>query len=472
MSRALPLHLAALAAASALFLAAPGLDLWASGLFYRADTGFFLADWGVVRFLYRAVPWLVTAEIVVIPLLVGIGWWRHRWIWGLDLKAGIFVLAVLAVGPGLLVNTVLKDHWGRARPSQTTDFGGTQRFTAAPLVADQCERNCSFVAGHPAVGFALVAYAFLARQRRRRRLIAAGAITIGSLLGVVRLAQGGHFLSDVVFSGLLVSLVASVLATVLLERDVVGALGRRLTSRWGSAAARWTAFSALVVVAVVASFFYADRPTALYFHEVGPGTAAFFRFVTRFGVSTGYLIATALAAAILGIAARVARDPALVARFKAFAAAPLFIFASIAVCGLATDLLKIGFGRARPKLLFSSDIFGFEWLGMRADYWSFPSGHTTTAVAIAVALYCLWPRSLPFAAVFAFLVSLSRVMVEAHYVSDVIAAVLVALAGTIYVRRVFERSGIDLRQAAKGVPPSRPALPWRARLGFGRAAPQ
>ncbi|HUN46962.1 MAG TPA: phosphatase PAP2 family protein [Stellaceae bacterium] len=469
MRRALPLHLAALVAASVLFLALPGIDLWASSLFYRADGGFFLTDWGPIRFIFRAVPWLVTAEIVLVPVVVFAGWWRGRALFGIDLRAGIFLLLALALGPGLLVNTVLKDHWGRARPSQIIEFGGSKEFTAAPLPAAQCERNCSFVAGHPAIGFGLVAFAFLTRDRRRRRAIAAAAIGFGSLVGVVRIAEGGHFLSDVVFAGLLVSGLTWLLAWALLQRDLGSVLLRALAQHLGRPGARWALYALLTVAGVLLAYAYVDRPVALYFNRAHGGESAVFKFITGFGVSTYYLIVSAAAAVGLWLAARTTQEK----RFRAYAAVPLFLFISIAASGLVTDLLKVVFGRARPKLLFSHEVFGFDWWGTQADYWSFPSGHTTTAVAIAAALYFLWPRFLPLYVAFAVLVSVSRAIVGAHYASDVIVATFIAIAVTAYVRHVFERSGIKLRDATAGVAPSQPPLPWRDRLRLGRpAAPQ
>ena len=72
------------------------------------------------------------------------------------------------LGPGLVVNGILKEHWGRARPRDVTQFGGDRRFTPALVIADQCERNCSFSAGHPSAGFALAALAYASISRRRR----------------------------------------------------------------------------------------------------------------------------------------------------------------------------------------------------------------------------------------------------------------------------------------------------------------
>ena len=228
-------------------------------------------------------------------------------------------------------------------------------------------------------------------------------------------------------------------------------------------------YSLITLIGIAACFVYVDRPVALYFHAIDPGIAAVARFITRFGVSTYYLLGTAAAAVALWLWAHTLSEPTRAARLRAFAAMPLFLFLAIAVSGLVTDLLKVVFGRARPKLLFANETFGFDWWGTKADFWSFPSGHATTVVAIAAALYCLWPRFLPLYVGFAILVSLSRAVIGAHYVSDVIVAAFIAIAATAYLRHVFERGGIALRDAASGVPPSRSGLPWRARLGFGKA---
>ena len=136
--------------------------------------------------------------------------------WRFDRNALIFLVAALAIGPGILVNTVLKDHWGRARPFQIEAFGGTRQFTPAPVPADQCARNCSFVSGHAALGFSLVAFAFLLPAGRPRNIVMAGALAFGALIGLGRIAAGHHFLSDVVDAGLVV-----VATTWLLHRWLV-----------------------------------------------------------------------------------------------------------------------------------------------------------------------------------------------------------------------------------------------------------
>lgn len=118
----------------------------------------------------------------------------------------IFLLFTLGLGPGLIVNTILKDRWGRARPAQIREFGGSRRFTKAFVMSDQCRRNCSFVSGDAAMGYYGLAFAFVAR--RRRVIIASAGLLAGTTIGLIRIAQGAHFLSDVMLAGVFIFLIA------------------------------------------------------------------------------------------------------------------------------------------------------------------------------------------------------------------------------------------------------------------------
>jgi membrane-associated phospholipid phosphatase len=92
----------------------------------------------------------------------------------------------------------------------------------------------------------------------------------------------------------------------------------------------------------------------------------------------------------------------------------------VAVSGIVADILKVIFGRARPKLLFADDVYGFTWGAMQADQWSLPSGHATTIAALATAFSLLWPRGIPAYWLAAALVMASRIVIGAHYLSDVL----------------------------------------------------
>lgn len=180
---------------SVLFLAFPEIDLWANGLFYESDGGFLLKGNPVFDFVHRyvgVIVWVLLLGSLLIWLPLGLTT-RYKHL----RRAAVFVVLVLIVGPGLLVNALFKDQWGRARPSQVENFGGTAQFTPPWIMTNQCKKNCSFVCGDASVGFALIALAFV--SRRPRLWMSIGLFT-GGVLGVMRMGQGGHFFSDVIFS--------------------------------------------------------------------------------------------------------------------------------------------------------------------------------------------------------------------------------------------------------------------------------
>jgi len=113
-------------------------------------------------------------------------------------RDAMFLVFVMAIGPGVLVNDVFKEQWGRPRPRDLVEFGG-QREYVAPLIKSPPEHGGSFASGHAATGFYLLTPYFLLRRRWPGRALAVfvGGITYGALVGYARMAQGAHFLSDV-----------------------------------------------------------------------------------------------------------------------------------------------------------------------------------------------------------------------------------------------------------------------------------
>lgn len=446
MRRIAAAYIAALALAAALFLLFPGIDLWAAGFFYRADSGFFLGNVWPVHAVYVGVPYLTDTIVIGVSALYLLSLRRGRAAAGVDGRVALYLLLALALGPGLTVNAVLKDHWGRARPSQVEAFGGSREFTPAPLPADQCPRNCSFPAGHPAMGFYLVSLALLVRERRRRRVAVGAALAAGAAIGAARMAQGGHFLSDVVFSGLIVAGISHGLYRMIVADDRLAAWAARLRP---SRAAALPALGLLLLLLLSMTFL--DRPVARFFHDGDPRLHDVFQFVTQFGLAKGYLIITALAFAGLRLAAPAIRNAERRSAVRRNALRALFLFAVLASTGIVADIAKMIFGRARPKLLFSDGIYGFAWGATRPDYWSFPSGHANNIAALAMALTLLWPRGIPLYMAAALLVAASRVIIDAHYASDVLAGAALGGGGAWLVWQIFDRYGIVLR-----APPSQP----------------
>ncbi|HLO77367.1 MAG TPA: phosphatase PAP2 family protein [Magnetospirillum sp.] len=184
-------------------VAFPQIDITVSSWFYDPGYGGFPAriaafpEWvrrGMPAWLF-AVPALITAAWAVGEVL-------RRPVLGVTRRVVLYVLLSLAVGPGLVVNVGLKDNWGRPRPSTIQEFGGPNTYVRPLVPSRQCDENCSFPSGHGALGFWTVTLALLAPPRWRRPALSV-AFGFGAMVGLVRIAQGGHFLSDVVASALI-----------------------------------------------------------------------------------------------------------------------------------------------------------------------------------------------------------------------------------------------------------------------------
>jgi membrane-associated phospholipid phosphatase len=227
----------------------------------------------------------------------------------------------------------------------------------------------------------------------------------------------------------------------------------------------FAATAALILVAI--SIDRVDHPLAVFFHARDPDLRALFDLTGRLGLTYGYLTAFGLAFVALHWGGALPRLQPIARRMQALSAIPAFLFLSIAASGIVVDVLKFLFGRTRPKLLFGYGVDDFGWLGLRPDHWSFPSGHSATIAALMTALWFLWPQHVLFYILVAAIVSVSRVVVGAHYVSDVLAGALIAVVTTWGVALTFARSGIDLAAARQGH--SKDVPPWRCRRFGGTA---
>lgn len=251
----------ALTALLALMVIDPGIDIAVSALFYDPAGSFVWREAGIPLFLHEAIQ--VFARVIGGALLIG--WlfclfrsWRNsrrnsrrssgrssergskpaagNSLLGLHRRAWLFLLVSLIAGPGLLANTVFKDQWGRARPAHILEFGGQREHTPPLVLSDQCARNCSFVAGDPALGFWLTAFAFVVPLALSRAVLYGGLVA-GALAGLLRIGMGGHFLSDVLYAGVFMIL-------------GIGAIHAFMFG-WRTTAERWRSWLGLPVTAVL-----------------------------------------------------------------------------------------------------------------------------------------------------------------------------------------------------------------------------
>lgn len=115
-------------------------------------------------------------------------------------RAAVFLIATMLLGPGLLVNVVLKDHWSRPRPIDIAQYGGNENFVSWWDPRGDCPKNCSFVSGDVSTAAWTLAPAALAPPQWRA-LAYGAALAFTAAMAAVRIAAGGHFLTDTVFAG-------------------------------------------------------------------------------------------------------------------------------------------------------------------------------------------------------------------------------------------------------------------------------
>jgi membrane-associated PAP2 superfamily phosphatase len=197
----LVLALAVAAVVGLVFGIWPELDLKLAGLFFDPlPRGFWRGYNPVYLQLRGAATWLITLVAVLAVVALAVKLLRPRHPLLIPGRAVVLMLVTLAVGPGLLANVILKDYWGRPRPIDVAEFSGPEHFRRWWDPRGDCPKNCSFVAGEPSGAFWTLAPAALAPPPWRA-LAFGGALAFGAAVGLLRMAAGAHFFSDVVFAG-------------------------------------------------------------------------------------------------------------------------------------------------------------------------------------------------------------------------------------------------------------------------------
>lgn len=192
----------------------------------------------------------------------------------------------------------------------------------------------------------------------------------------------------------------------------------------------------VAVTLVVAAMFFLDAWSVSHAVLLPEALRAAARRFTNLGKSGWFL--WPLGVALLAVAAL---DSPALSRFSrgvlaAFAVRLGFVFGAIAVPGLIETILKRLIGRARP-FVRGDDVWAFVPFSWHPAYASFPSGHATTAFSALVAIGAIFPQARGLMWIYAILIALSRVVVTAHYPSDVIAGAIVGAIGALLVRNWF-----------------------------------
>jgi membrane-associated PAP2 superfamily phosphatase len=191
-----------------------GADMKVSGFIYETHHGWISIHrfpWSLL-YKYAAVPAFVLAGGALLVCVTGFfvdSMQPYR-------KQAAFLILMLVLGPGLLINVLLKDNMGRARPTGVIGLGGSHSYSE-PWQYNISPKQKSFPSGHASVAFYMMAPWFIFRHRQKK--LALGflgfGLSFGLLVGFSRMLQGGHFVSDILWAGGLVYLCGVVLSWIL-----------------------------------------------------------------------------------------------------------------------------------------------------------------------------------------------------------------------------------------------------------------
>ncbi|ORE94006.1 phosphatase PAP2 family protein [Aurantimonas sp. 22II-16-19i] len=202
-------------ATSLFFWFFPQVDLVVSRWFYSSGDGFGLSGNPTLQWLRGSSPWVLAGVVLVLLARILRDAIRGASTWP-RLRKPIWLLSGLALGPGLVVNGLLKEFWGRPRPVQVDVFGGDAVYQSVWVVSNWCDRNCSFVSGEASSSAWLVAAALVTPPPVRLAATATALLYAGSL-SLNRIVFGGHFLSDVILAWLICGLIFAILYRLIPE---------------------------------------------------------------------------------------------------------------------------------------------------------------------------------------------------------------------------------------------------------------
>lgn len=195
-----------LALLSAYFTLLPSVDLAVSALFH-SPAGFALSSNPVLTALRKSSSYALMLLVLGLLGEVAVGVLSRTERLRDYSRRALVLLVGLALGPGLVVNGILKSMWGRPRPIQVDVFGGDAPFVSAWRLSEECARNCSFVSGEASSAAWMVAAVWVMTPPEWRRYTVPGVLAYAGALSINRIAFGGHFLSDVVLSWSITALV-------------------------------------------------------------------------------------------------------------------------------------------------------------------------------------------------------------------------------------------------------------------------
>jgi membrane-associated phospholipid phosphatase len=181
--------------------------------------------------------------------------------------------------------------------------------------------------------------------------------------------------------------------------------------------------------------------------------------ITDFGTFGWMIYGSGVVVIVAYIVHRVSRNETLAGRARTARRLSLYFLVTIGAASALVHLVKLVVGRARPELFSELGAYSLTPFTYDHLYASFPSGHSAAVGSFFGAFSMLAPRLRPLFLIGALMIGVSRVIVGAHYPSDVAAGLLLGLWTAIVVAFLFARKEWLFRFDEKGWPLPKSLLP-------------
>lgn len=240
-------------------------------------------------------------------------------------------------------------------------------------------------------------------------------------------------------------LVTAAMAIKRLTRPLPAGNQRRRFFPWLNDPKKFAIAAAIVAAVLLFGMLLIDAPVSNAVGRLPRGVVWFFQTITDLGLSGWFLWPLGILFLLLAALPR-GLTPISQAVLAAIMVRVGFLFLAIGAPGLFVTIIKRVIGRARPFVTGIADPFVFDPTRWSAAYAGMPSGHSATVFSVLAAFGCLWPRGRTVLLIYALLIAVSRVVVRAHYPTDVAAGALVGIVGVLLVRRWFalQRLGFSI----------------------------
>jgi membrane-associated phospholipid phosphatase len=188
------------------------------------------------------------------------------------------------------------------------------------------------------------------------------------------------------------------------------------------------------LIAVALSMGWLDALAIKWAGQLPSGIVDSYNEITDYGRSSWVLWPTGILVLLIAAATTMTARRASQLLLAAIAVRFGFVFLAVGLPGLFVTVIKRWIGRVRPSELGP---FAYHPLSWDSAYASLPSGHSAAAFSALVAIGAIFPRARPLLWIYAITIAMSRVIIAAHFPSDVLAGAVVGAFGAVLVREWF-----------------------------------